>query len=266
MKRLQSTAGLEPPNDENGGLEVTQIERCVSSLAEAENTTSDSATDIRGGSMGSTRDNQVAVMINKPQRTTMDIKTLEALGITPETLGNRIVDQAVEVLLSTNGFDSDTDQESRYESQFKKAIGTKIQQAVDGKIAALAAEYLVPRVGELIEKADMCKTNCYGEARTPSMSFKEYLAYRAETYMVEVVDSNGNSKADLEAKHESPYYWHPCGPRLSVLMKLHLKETMEKTAKEALAEVNEAVAKNMEEAAKDAIKKAAAAIKVSVST
>lgn len=39
----------------------------------------------------------------------MDIKTLEALGISPEALGERIVDQAVDVLLSTTGFDPDTE-------------------------------------------------------------------------------------------------------------------------------------------------------------
>ena len=195
----------------------------------------------------------------------MDIKTLESLGINPETLGGRIVDQAVESLLSATGFDPDSEQETRYESRFKKAIEARIQKAVDEKIAALAAVHLVPRVGELIEKADMRKTNRYGEPQSPSMTFKEYIAHRAETYMTEEVDHFGRSKADLEAKNESTYNWRSCGPRLTVLMKIYIKESMEKAAKAAVTDVNAVIAKNIEKAAKDAIASAASAIKVGVS-
>lgn len=195
----------------------------------------------------------------------MDIKTLEALGINPETLGDRIVDQAVDALLNATGFDPDTEEETRYESLFKKAIETRIQRAVDEKISALALVHLVPRVGEMIEKADMRKTNRYGEPQTPSMTFKEYIAHRAESYMTEDVDSRGNSKADLEAKKESTYDWRPSGPRLTVLMKLYIKDTMEKAAKSAVNDVNTVIAKNIEKAAKDAIASAASLIKVSVS-
>ena len=194
----------------------------------------------------------------------MDIKTLESLGINPETLGDRIVDQAVSALLSATGFDPDSEQETRYESRFKKAIETRIQKAVDEKIAALAAVHLIPRVGELIEKADMRKTNRYGEPQSPPMTFKEYIAHRAETYMTEEVDHFGNSKADLEAKNESTYNWRSSGPRLTVLMKLYIKDSMEKSAKAAVSDVNAVIAKNIEKAAKDAIASAASAIKVGV--
>ena len=194
----------------------------------------------------------------------MDIKTLESLGINPETLGDRIVDQAVSALLSATGFDPDSEQETRYESRFKKAIETRIQKAVDEKIAALAAVHLIPRVGELIEKADMRKTNRYGEPQSPPMTFKEYIAHRAETYMTEEVDHFGNAKADLEAKNESTYNWRSSGPRLTVLMKLYIKDSMEKAAKAAVSDVNAVIAKNIEKAAKDAIASAASAIKVGV--
>ena len=189
----------------------------------------------------------------------MDIKTLEALGISPEALGDRIVDQAVEVLLNTCGFDPDTEQETRYESRFKKAIEARIQKAVDEKIAALAAVHLIPRVGEMIEKADMRQTNRYGEPQTPPMTFKEYIAARAESYMAEDVDSQGKNKA------EGDYRWRASGPRLTVLMRMYIKDTMEKAAKEAVTDVNKVIAKNIEKAAKDAIASAAGALKVTVS-
>lgn len=196
----------------------------------------------------------------------MDIKTLEALGLNSGELGDRIVDRAVEVLLNTTGFDPDTEQETRYESRFKKAIEARIQQTVDEKIAALAAVHLVPRVGELIEKAEMRKTNQWGEAKSPPMTFLEYLAHRAENYMTDDVDYHGKSKADLEEKGDSTYNWKSSGPRLTVLMKLYIKDTVEKAAKEAVTDVNKVIAKNIEKAAKDAIASAAGALKVTVST
>lgn len=191
----------------------------------------------------------------------MDIKTLESLGINPETLGDRIVDQAVEVLLSTTGFDPDNEEETRYESRFKKAIETRIQQAVDQKIADLAARHLIPRVGELIEAANMRQTNRYGEPTTPPMTFKEYIAARAETYMSEDVDSNGKSKSESG----DSYNWRSCGPRLTVLMRMYIGDTLQTAAKAAVTDINKVIAKNIEKAAKDAIAATAAGLKVSVS-
>ena len=196
----------------------------------------------------------------------MDIKTLEALGVSPEELGNRIVEQAVDTLLSSTGFNPDTEKETRYESRFKREIEARVQKAVDEKIAALAAVHIVPRVGEMIEQADMRKTNGYGEPKGPSLTFKEYIAHRAEVYMTEDVDYHGNSKADLEARSESTYNWRNCGPRLTVLMRNYIADSLEKHAKAAVNDVNKVIAKNIENAARDAITAAANSIKVSVSS
>lgn len=190
----------------------------------------------------------------------MDIKTLEALGLDIESLGDRIVDQAVSSLLNGTGFNQDTEEETRYESRFKKEIEARIQKAVDAKIAALAAVHLVPKVGEMIERANLLQTNKYGEQKGPSMTFIEYIASRAEVYMSEDVDFNGNSKA--EAKDS--YNWKSSGPRLTVLMRLYIKESLEKHAKEAVKDINKTVADAIQRAAKDAISSAAASLKVSI--
>ena len=195
----------------------------------------------------------------------MDINTLKALGLDTEELGNRIVDQAVEALLNTTGFNPDTEEETRYESRFKREIEKRIQQAVDEKIAALAAVHLIPRVGEMIESANLRRTNQYGEPKGPAMTFIEYIVQRAEAYMSEDVDFHGQSKADLEAKNESTYNWRNCGPRLTVLMRRYIQDTLEKHAKAAITDVNQVVAKNIENAARSAISAAAANLKVGIS-
>lgn len=190
----------------------------------------------------------------------MDIKTLEALGVSPEELGNRIVDQAVSTLLYSSGFNPDTEEETSYESRFKREIEKRIQQAVDQKIAALAEQHLIPRVGEMIEQADMRRTNNYGEPTSPPMTFKEYIASRAEAYMSEDVNFNGKSKSE----EGDSYNWRKCGPRLMVLMQIYIRDTLEKHAKEAVNDVNKVIAKNIHEAAKQAITAAAENLTVKI--
>lgn len=193
----------------------------------------------------------------------MDLKTLEALGIniSKEEIEERIVDQAVSTLLHTTGWDPENERETRYESKFKREIEKRVQEAVDAKIGALAAEHLIPRVGELIEKTNMRKTNQYGEPKGESMTFIEYIASRANVYMTENVDHNGKSK---EESGDS-YNWRASGPRLTVLMKMYIRDTMEAAAKTAINDVNKVIAKNIEKAALEAIHSTAANLKVSVS-
>lgn len=190
----------------------------------------------------------------------MDIATLEALGINKEDLAERIVDQAVSALLYSTGFNPETEEETRYESRFQKEVEKRVQQAVDAKIAALAAEHVLPKVGEMIEQADMRKTNGYGEPVSPPMTFKEYIAHRADAYMSEDVNYQGQSKSESG----DSYNWRKEGPRLTVLMKMYIKDTLEKSAKAAVTDVNKVIAANIEKAAKDAIVSAAANLKVSV--
>lgn len=191
----------------------------------------------------------------------MDIKTLESLGINTETLADRIVEQAVEALLSSTGFDPENEVETSYESRFKKEIQNRMQKAVDAKIAALAEVHLVPRVGEMIEKANLQKTNGYGEPKSEPMTFIEYIVSRAESYMSEDVNHEGKSKAEMR----DSYGWSSSGPRLTVLMKIYIRQTLETHAKNAIKDINAVVAQNMQKAAIEAIAAASKAMKVSVS-
>ena len=194
----------------------------------------------------------------------MDIKTLEALGISKEELAERIIESAVDQLLSSTGFSPETEEETRYESRFKREIEKRVQESVDTKIAALAQEHVLPRVCEMIEAADMKATNKYGEAKGPAMTFKEYMANRAQVYMTEDVDYRGNSKADLAAKNKSDYNWRSCGPRLTVLMRNYIRDSLETQAKAAVNDVNKVIAANIAKAAQDAIAAASANLKVTV--
>lgn len=200
------------------------------------------------------------VINQQPEGIKMDIKTLEELGVKTEDLTNRIVDEAVQTLLYSTGFNPETEEEVTYENKFKREIESKIQQTVDQKIAAIAAEHILPRVGELIESANMVQTNKWGEAKSAPMSFKEYIAHRADAYMCEEVDINGKSKGEGDS-----YNWRSCGPRLSVLMRSYIKDSMEAAAKSAVNDINKVIARNIEKASKDAIAATVENLKVSIS-
>lgn len=190
----------------------------------------------------------------------MNIETLKSLGIAPEELGERIVDQAVDRLLNTLGFDPESNEEIQYVSKFQRQIQERLQKAVDEKIAAIAAEHLIPRVGELIEKANMTQTTKFGEPKGAPMTFMEYIAHRAEVYMSENVDHKGESKQETN----NEYGWRAEGPRLVVFMKMYIRDTMEKQAKEAVSDVNKVIAQNIQKAAMQAIAAAANSLKVEV--
>ena len=191
----------------------------------------------------------------------MDIKTLEALGLNTTELGDRIVEQAVDALLRSTGFNPESEEEYTCESQFQREIHKRVKEAVDAKIASIAEEHLIPRVGEMIESADMRQTNRYGEPTSPSLTFKEYIASRAEVYMSEDVDYNGKSKTESG----DSYNWRSNGPRLTVLMRSYIRETLENSAKAAVNDVNKVISKNIEKAALAAITSAASDLKVQIS-
>ncbi|WJR24923.1 hypothetical protein LU687_011250 [Pseudomonas asiatica] len=186
----------------------------------------------------------------------MDIKTLEALGVSATDLADRIVNQAVHTLLHSVGYDEDGEEFSR-SSRFQQQIQQRVKEAIDQKIDAMFAEHVLPRVGEIIESADMRKTSSFGEPKGEPMTFKEYIASRAEAYMSEKVNVSGQSKDE-----SGDYNWRESGPRLTVLMRLYIKDTLEKSAKSAINDVNKVIAKNIEQAAKDAINSCAASLKV----
>ncbi len=68
-----------------------------------------------------------------------------------------------------------------------------------------------------------------------------------------------------KTKEESDYQWRDAGPRLTVLMRGYIQDTLEKHAKAAVTDVNKVIAANIEKAAIDAIQSASNALKVTVS-
>lgn len=184
----------------------------------------------------------------------MNQEMLQTLGITADDLIERIVSRAVDELLNPRAYNDDS-----ISDDMARKVLALVQSAVDAKVSEVARDHLIPRIGELIEKATLTETNRFGEPKNEPMSFVEYLANCAERYMTEDVNSEGLNRS------EGDYRWSKVGPRITVLMKLRIKEALEEHTKRALKDVNAELAKAMQKAAADAISSAASAIKVSIS-
>jgi len=189
----------------------------------------------------------------------MNLETLEALGITKKDLINRVVEQCVEALLYNKDFDEDGNPHLCI-SHFQSEIEQKIKKTVDDKIVEIANVHVLPKIGEMIENANFQETNGFGEAKGPRKTFIEYIAARADNYMLEKVDSRGMSKSECERVYD----WRDAGSRITVIMQLYIKEVLERAARDSLKDINSTMVKAIRQSALDAVASVAKDFKISL--
>ncbi len=191
----------------------------------------------------------------------MDLKQLEALGITTEDLINRIVDRACEELLSSTDYDEDGAPAGRTKSRLSKELERRIQAHTDAKIQELAEKHVLPNVTAMLETITLRETNRWGEATGQPVTFIEYLVQRADAYMREDVNYEGKSQVE-----NGSYTWSKSSTRVAYLINKHLHYSIETAMKQALANANSSIAKGLEGAVKAALETATQQLKVAVTT
>lgn len=191
----------------------------------------------------------------------MDLKSLEALGITPEELINRIVDKATGDLLTSVSYNYDNDEEFTTQSTLAKKLDKKIKDHIDAKVSELADKHILPRVTEMIENITIAKTNTWGERTGEKYTFIEYLTKCAENYMTAEVNYEGKTKDQT-----SGYSFTKSGTRVAVMIDKHLHYSIETAMKNALAQANSTIATGLQGAVKIALENATEKLKVAVTT
>lgn len=187
----------------------------------------------------------------------MDLKSLEALGITADSLIDRIVNKCAEELLTEVNFDEEGD-EWRNRSRIARELDKRIKDHIDATVSKIADQHVLPKVGEFIEGLTLTQTNQWGEKRGETVTFVEYLTQRAGSYMCEEVNHNGKSKA------EEGYSWSKHSTRITYEINRHLQYSIEIAMKQALKDANSQIAKGLEGAVKLALESATAKLKVAV--
>jgi hypothetical protein len=183
----------------------------------------------------------------------------DLLGLSKEELQERVIESLCDRLLSGRGGE---DGDTFYDSPMKRALDKAIHAHIDGAVAKMAEEHVLPRVTEMVENITLQATNQWGEKKGEPMSFVEYMVQRADAYLREEVDYEGQSK---EEKRDS-YGWKKYGTRAAALVHKHLHYRVEEAMKAALANANHAIVGGLEETVKIKLQEVAAALKVEVKT
>jgi hypothetical protein len=190
----------------------------------------------------------------------MDMKSLEALGITAEQLIDRIVDKCVAELMTDVSFDEDGD-EWRGKSSLARKLDARIQRQIDMAVGTMADKYVLPNVSAYIEGLTLTATNQWGEAKGQKLTFIEYLTQRADAYMREDVDFQGREKKACDS-----YSWKASGTRVAYMVNQHLHYSIETAMKQALATANASIVGGLEQAMKTSLSNVLAGLKVEVKT
>lgn len=186
--------------------------------------------------------------------------TLEALGLTPQEITDRIVDRYVEQLRITYTADENGDRVDRA-SDFDRAMQKRIAERIDTEVTRLAEMHVLPRVASMVENLVLQKTNSWGEKVGQPVSFVEYLVQRAEVFMTEKVDYKGKSKDE-----ESSYGWTGTQTRVAHMVNSHLHYSIETAMKAAVANANSAISAGIAETVKIKLGEIAQNLKVKVET
>lgn len=190
----------------------------------------------------------------------MDLKSLEALGITADDLTNRIVDRCVEQLMTDVNFDEDGE-EWRSRSRLAAQLDDRIKRQIDDTVNALAEKHVLPNVSAYIENLTLQTTNQWGEKKGQKLTFIEYLTQRAEDYMQEKVNFEGKPKSDANG-----FSWSGTQTRLTHMVHQHLHYSIETAMKQALQVATSGIATGLQETCKTKLSEIAQQLKVEVKT
>jgi hypothetical protein len=189
---------------------------------------------------------------------TMDFN-LEQLGITKDELADRVVDSIANRLLYREVANEDGNMVSGLESAFSHQLEERLLKAIGEAVNALAEKHVVPALVDRVEELDFQPQSRYGEPKGEPITYKEYLAGRADTWLTQTVDHDGNEKGDYHFRDQSKKT-----TRAAFLVNQYFSRTVEKALKEAVGAANEKIAEGLEKAVAMKIREIAAGLKVDI--
>ena len=171
-----------------------------------------------------------------------DSALLETLGITKAEMIDRVVAKCANQIMSSSEDDEDGC-EYVTSSEVEKRLVALCKERIDAKVQEIADLHVFPRINQFIEELTLQETNRWGEKRGEPLSFNEYLVARANDYLTETVNYNGESKSEAR----DSYSWRGSQTRITNLIHKHLQYSIETAMKDAVKIVNDALAKGLQE-------------------
>lgn len=176
---------------------------------------------------------------------------LSALGFTQDELRDRVIDRLCDRLMETGDFE---------DTEFAGKLNQAIQKRIDHAINRLAEKHVLPNVTQYVENLTLQATNKWGEKTGKPVTFIEYLVERADAYLREDVNYEGQSKEEAR----NGYDWKRAQTRVMHLVHQHLQYSVSTAMQEALRTANSAIVGGLEEAVKIKLSEFAASLAVAV--
>ncbi len=175
----------------------------------------------------------------------MDI-TLEALGLTKKAVEEKVIEVAVERLLSGATYDESGNVEY-IDSKLHDKMKALVKERIDETVNIFGEKHILPNVSEYIQNITLEKTNQWGEKQGDGKTFIEYLVQQAENYMTEEVDADGKTKKEHRGGGS---YWTGSTTRIVYMIDKHLNYEIKEAMKQALVNANSSISMGIQEAVK----------------
>ncbi len=177
------------------------------------------------------------------------VQLLKDLGLNEEQIIDKVVGQIADQMLYGKIEDLDYDEmQDGGSTQFRHAVDALLKKRIDAAVECVANKHTLPNITEYLENFCIQKTNEWGESKGEPVTFVEYLTQRAEAYIAEPVDLDGNSKGESRFGN-----WRMATTRVTHLIDKHLRREIDKAMKSAIEDANKSIAGGLNEAVKIAI-------------
>lgn len=167
--------------------------------------------------------------------------SLSSLGLTEETLADRVVDKIAGTLLESLQYDEEGG-EWHGDSKFAQRLSTQVANRLNKIVDDLAEKHVIPRAAEMIESLVLQKTNQWGEKLGEPVTFVEYLTQRAEHWMREEVSFDGKTKG------QDSFSWKKFGTRVEYMIDKHLQYSIDRAMREAVGVANQTIVGGLKDA------------------
>lgn len=161
---------------------------------------------------------------------------LSELGLSKQELTDRVVEAIAEHFLS----DDD------YSRLIDAKVNKMVVEQIDAAVEQLGDKIVGPRVAEMVETQCLQATNHWGEKTGDPLTFIEYLVQRAEGYLTEKVNHNGESREEAR----DTYQFKGAQTRVAHMVDAHIQYSISVALKKALESVNSQISQGIAETVK----------------
>lgn len=184
---------------------------------------------------------------------------LEELGMSKEELQERVVESCCRSFM--NGYEEYDEDGGKVEepSVFRAEMQKLIKKQLTQSVKELAEAHVLPNVALYVENLTLEQTNQWGEKIGKKLTFIEYLVSRADAYLREDVNYEGESKDECGS-----YPFSKSQSRLTHLLNRHLHYSIETAMKDAVNGINSVIVPAIEKTVKTQLEQVVAKLKVNV--